>query len=77
MGKRNHFTFEKRRKELEKKKKKEAKLARKQERKEDDVSGPPIAPFDNGLDPMPEEERDEAVETTEEEEPKKDPLDWF
>ncbi len=58
MARKTNYSFEKRRKEIDKKKKKEAKALRKLEKK-DAGSGPPIAEYDNGLDPMPEVESDE------------------
>jgi len=67
LARKTNYSFEKRRKELEKKKKKEAKLQKKLDKK-NAGAGPPIAEFDNGLDPMPEVETDEttdAEETTE------------
>jgi len=51
LARKTNFSFEKRRKELDKKKKKEAKLARKQEKKEDGYTAPdPLA----GIVPGPQ-----------------------
>jgi len=69
LARKTNYSFEKRRKELEKKKKKEAKLARKQERKEEGyeppdplagiVPGPqPRAGFGDEGDPLLETEDD-------------------
>jgi len=54
---RSHFSYEKRRKELEKKKKKEAKRQERLERKtakadDPDAGGPPIVPLDEDGNPM-------------------------
>jgi len=51
LARKTNYSFEKRRKELEKKKKKEAKLAKKQERKEDGYVPPD--PLD-GIVPGPQ-----------------------
>ncbi len=58
MARKTNYSFEKRRKEIDKKKKKDAKLQRKLEKKIEG-EGPPIAEFDNGLDPLPEAVDDE------------------
>ena len=71
MARKTNYSFEKRRKELEKKKKKEAKLQKKLDRK-NAGAGPPIAEFDNGLDPVPEVESDESTDV--EETPDEDPV---
>lgn len=73
MARKTNYSFEKRRKELEKKKKKDAKLAKKQERKEegyvapdpvaDIVPGPqPRAGFGDDGDPLDQEDDDGFVE---------------
>ena len=55
---RSHFSYEKRRKELEKKKKKEAKRQERLERKtaksdDPDAGGPPISGLDEDGNPIP------------------------
>jgi hypothetical protein len=64
LARKTNYSFEKRRKELDKKKKKEAKLQRKLDKK-NAGEGPPIAEFDNGLDPAPEVETDETTDVEE------------
>lgn len=73
---RSHFSYEKRRKELDKKKKKEAKRQERLERKalksdDPDAGGPPISGLDEYGNPIPvepdvpEEDDEEEDETTE------------
>ena len=72
---RNHFSFEKRRKELDKKKKKEAKRLAKAERKAaieagEEVLEPVIVidEFGNAVEILPEVDEDEEYEDDDEEE---------
>ncbi len=72
---RNHFSFEKRRKELDKKKKKEAKRLAKAERKAaieagEEVPEPVIVidEFGNAVEVLPEVDETEEFEEEEEEE---------
>jgi len=69
---RSHFSYEKRRKELEKKKKKEAKKLAKAERKAaleagEEIPEPVIVidEFGNAVEVLPEVEEDEDEESTE------------
>lgn len=61
---RNHFSFEKRRKEVEKKKKKAAKREARAERKAagNDEGGAPIAALDEWGNVIPQDPEDEAPE---------------
>ncbi len=75
---RNHFSFEKRRKELDKKKKKEAKRLAKAERKAaieagEEVPEPVIVidEFGNAVEVLPELDETEEFEEEEEEEEEK------
>jgi len=72
----NHFSFEKRRKELEKKKKKEAKRLAKAERKAAIEAGEEVAEpvivideFGNAVEVLPEVDEDQEFEDEEEETP--------
>ncbi len=72
----NHFSFEKRRKELDKKKKKEAKRLAKAERKAAIEAGEEVAEpvivideFGNAVEVLPEVDEDQEFEDEEEETP--------